>query len=127
MGLDTRSAIPHPRRSQIAPKESRTANYRIQSTPFAATAKARRRGSSAWRIHIKRIILHIAMRTNIDIDDELMSQAMRASEATTKRAVVEEALRLLIQTRSQAGVRRLRGKVTWEGDLAASRMERTAK
>lgn len=67
------------------------------------------------------------MRTNIDIDDDLMQQAMRASDASTKRGVVEEALRLLIQTRSQASVRRLRGKVAWQGDLAASRMERLGK
>lgn len=67
------------------------------------------------------------MRTNIDIDDELMAEAMRAGDAKTKRGVVEEALRLLIQTRRQAGVRRLRGKVVWEGNLAASRMERTAR
>jgi len=67
------------------------------------------------------------MRTNIDIDDDLMAEAMRAGQAKTKRGVVEEALRLLIQTRGQAGVRRLRGKIAWEGDLAASRMERLEK
>jgi Arc/MetJ family transcription regulator len=61
------------------------------------------------------------MRTNIDIDDRLMSEAMRASDKATKRAVVEEALRLLVQTRRQAGIRRLRGKVAWEGDLKANR------
>jgi Arc/MetJ family transcription regulator len=66
------------------------------------------------------------MRTNIDIDDQLMRNAMRSTGATTKRAVVEEALRLLIQTRGQAGVRRLRGKVTWEGDLDTSRRSRVA-
>lgn len=66
------------------------------------------------------------MRTNIDIDDELMRDAMRSSGAPTKRAVVEEALRLLIQTRGQASVRRLRGKVSWEGDLATSRRSRIA-
>jgi Arc/MetJ family transcription regulator len=64
------------------------------------------------------------MRTNIEIDDHLMRDAMRSSGARTKRAVVEEALRLLIQTRGQAQVRRLRGKVKWVGDLAASRRER---
>ena len=64
------------------------------------------------------------MRTNIDIDDRLMRQAMRSSRARTKRAVVEEGLRLLIQTRAQAGIRRLRGKVRWEGDLHASRLGR---
>lgn len=67
------------------------------------------------------------MRTNIDIDDRLMRQAMRSSAARTKRGVVEEALRLLIQTRGQHGIRRLRGKVGWEGDLDASRLDRVAK
>ena len=67
------------------------------------------------------------MRTNIDIDDRLMQEAMRSSGARTKRAVVEEALRLLIQTRSQSGIRRLRGKVSWEGDLNASRLGRVAR
>lgn len=66
------------------------------------------------------------MRTNIDIDDQLMRNAMRSTGATTKRAVVEEALRLLIQTRGQASVRRLRGKVSWEGDLDTSRRSRIA-
>jgi len=67
------------------------------------------------------------MRTNIDIDDRLMRQAMRTSGARTKRAVVQEALRLLVRTRGQGGIRRLRGKVAWEGDLNASRMAREAK
>jgi len=67
------------------------------------------------------------MRTNIDIDDDLMRQAMRSSGARTKRAVVEEGLRLLIQTRGQASMRRLRGKVKWEGNLERSRLGRLAK
>ncbi|MGC2299063.1 MAG: type II toxin-antitoxin system VapB family antitoxin [Acidobacteriaceae bacterium] len=64
------------------------------------------------------------MRTNIDIDDKLMDQAMRSSGAPTKKAVVEEALRMLIQTRAQASIRHLRGKVKWEGDLKQSRRSR---
>jgi Arc/MetJ family transcription regulator len=64
------------------------------------------------------------MRTNIDIDDKLMDEAMRRSGLPTKRAAVEEGLRLLIQTRRQAGIRRLRGKVRWEGDLDAMRSDR---
>jgi len=67
------------------------------------------------------------MRTNIEIDDHLMRQAMRSSGARTKRATVEEALRLLIQTRGQASIRRLRGKVAWEGDLENSRLDRVSK
>jgi Arc/MetJ family transcription regulator len=66
------------------------------------------------------------MRTNIDIDDRLMRQAIKSSGSRTKRAAVEAGLRLLIQTRSQAGIRRLRGKIRWEGNLSKSRLGRTA-
>ena len=67
------------------------------------------------------------MRTNIDIDDALMRQAMRSTGAPTKRAAVEAGLRLLIQTRGQRSIRRLRGKVAWEGDLEESRRGRVAR
>ena len=67
------------------------------------------------------------MRTNIEIDDRLMRQALRRCEARTKRAVVEEALRLLIQTRGQGSIRSLRGRVNWEGDVNASRRDRVAE
>ena len=64
------------------------------------------------------------MRTNIDIDDELMRKALDSTGEPTKRAVVERALHLLIQTQGQAGVRQLRGKVTWQGNLSESRRAR---
>lgn len=64
------------------------------------------------------------MRTNIEIDDRLMRQAMRASGGKTKRSVVEAALRLLVQTASQTGIRQLRGRVDWQGDLDISRTGR---
>jgi Arc/MetJ family transcription regulator len=67
------------------------------------------------------------MRTNSDIDDRLMRQALRACGRTTKRGVVDEALKLLVQTRSQAGIRKLRGRIRWEGDLEASRDTRSVK
>lgn len=67
------------------------------------------------------------MRTNIDIDDDLMRQAMRSSRARTKRAAVEAGLRLLIQTRAQATIRRLRGKIRWDGDLNNTRLGRLAE
>jgi Arc/MetJ family transcription regulator len=66
------------------------------------------------------------MRTNIEIDDELMQQAMRRSGAPTKKAAVEQALRLLIQTHSQTTIRKLRGRVKWTGDLTQSRRGRVA-
>ncbi len=64
------------------------------------------------------------MRTNIVIDDELMREAMEASGLPTKRATVEAALKLLIQIKSQTAVRRLRGKVRWEGNLDEMRTGR---
>jgi Arc/MetJ family transcription regulator len=67
------------------------------------------------------------MRTNIEIDDRLMRQAMRSSGAPTKRRAVEEGLRLLIRTRGQTSSRRLRGRVAWEGDLETSRQGRVAE
>jgi Arc/MetJ family transcription regulator len=66
------------------------------------------------------------MRTNIDIDDRLMRTAMRRSGARTKKAAVEAGLRLLAQTYAQGSIRRLRGKVQWEGDLTESRRGRFA-
>jgi Arc/MetJ family transcription regulator len=62
------------------------------------------------------------MRINVDIDERLMRQAMKSSRARTKRAAVEEGLRLLIQTRAQASIRRLRGKIRWDGNLHKSRL-----
>lgn len=64
------------------------------------------------------------MRTNIDIDDGLMREAMRTSGAATKKAAVEAGLRLLVQTFSQGAIRKLQGKVRWEGDLKQSRLGR---
>jgi Arc/MetJ family transcription regulator len=67
------------------------------------------------------------MRTNIEIDDRLMRSAMRVSGQATKRAVVEEALRLLVQTAAQASIKRLRGRIDWHGDLDLSRASRVSE
>lgn len=64
------------------------------------------------------------MRTNIEIDDNLIRQAMRHSGARTKKATVEAGLRLLVETHAQTRIRRLKGKVQWNGDLEASRSGR---
>jgi Arc/MetJ family transcription regulator len=61
------------------------------------------------------------MRTNIDIDDELMRQAMAATGTTTKKAAVEASLRLAVRLKDQEAILKWRGKVKWEGDLAVSR------
>ncbi|MGA2887370.1 MAG: type II toxin-antitoxin system VapB family antitoxin [Terracidiphilus sp.] len=61
------------------------------------------------------------MRTNIEIDDKLMKQAMKATGATTKKAAVEASMRLAVRLKAQEGIKKWFGKIQWEGDLAASR------
>lgn len=57
------------------------------------------------------------MRTNIVIDDELMANALKATGLRTKKEAVEEGLRLLVKRNKQQSIRKLRGKLHWEGDL----------
>jgi len=66
----------------------------------------------------------IHMRTNIVIDDKLMADALKATGAKTKKEAVELGLRTLLQMSRQAEVRRLRGKVQWQGDLDAMRRDK---
>ena len=64
------------------------------------------------------------MRTNIDIDEALLSEAMAALGTKTKRDTVIEALRRSIRARRQlAALRGLEG-LGWEGDLDEMRMSR---
>lgn len=61
------------------------------------------------------------MRTNIEIDDQLLAEAMRAGRFKTKRATVEEGLRLLARKKAYRAILALRGKIHWEGDPDAMR------
>lgn len=64
------------------------------------------------------------MRTNIDIDDELLARAMTATGLTTKRATVEEGLRLLVRVSKQAkALADIKG-LGWQGDLDRMRQGR---
>ena len=67
-------------------------------------------------------------RTNIEIDEELVRKAMRLTGAHTKREVVNIALRRLVRKGSlYRAMRRLRGKLVWEGDVDAWRSARTTR
>ncbi len=68
--------------------------------------------------------MRLPMRTNIVIDDELMREALKASGFKTKRAAVEAGLWLLVKLGRQNGIRRLRGKLSWQGSLDEMRRER---
>jgi Arc/MetJ family transcription regulator len=67
-------------------------------------------------------------RTNIEVDDRLMAKAMRLTGARTKRETVDIALRRLVAKGTlYRAVRRLRGKVSWEGDVDTWRSARTTR
>jgi len=63
------------------------------------------------------------MRTNIVIDDDLMKEAMALCNLNTKKAVVETGLKLLVQIKKQERLKNLRGKLEWDGDLDAMRLD----
>lgn len=63
------------------------------------------------------------MRTNIEIDEDLMEEAMKISGLKTKKATVEAGLKLIISLSLQEKIRKLRGKLKWEGDLHEMRLD----
>ena len=60
----------------------------------------------------------------MDIDHDLMAQALKVGGFKTRKAAVEEGLRLLVRTRAQGRIRGLRGKLRWEGSLEEMRRDR---
>ena len=56
------------------------------------------------------------MRTNIDIDDELMAQALAAGPYSTKKDAVEAGLKLLARQAAYREILKWEGKLKWEGD-----------
>ena len=67
------------------------------------------------------------MRTNIDIDDEVMAAAMKGGQFKTKREAVEAGLRLIVQRNHAREVLKWRGKLHWDDqpDPAAAAAQQT--
>ena len=63
------------------------------------------------------------MRTNVVIDDRLMTRAVKSGGYRTKRSAIEEGLRLLLQVNSQRRLRDLKGKIAWKGNLDKMRRD----
>ncbi|MDE1465337.1 type II toxin-antitoxin system VapB family antitoxin [Spartinivicinus poritis] len=57
------------------------------------------------------------MRTNINIDDNLMAEALKITGLKTKKDAVEAGLKMLIKLKQQEKIKQFRGKLSWEGDL----------
>ena len=64
------------------------------------------------------------MRTNAVIDDDLMDSALRVSGIQTKKAVIEEGLRLLVTIKGQEKIKGFRGKLSWTGTLEKMRLDK---
>ncbi len=63
------------------------------------------------------------MRTNIVVDDNLMAEAIKLTNIKTKKGVVDQALKLLVQVKRQESIRELKGKLKWEGNLSEMRFD----
>ena len=57
------------------------------------------------------------MRTNIEIDDSLMADVLKATGLKTKKDAVELGLRTLMRLKKQEKIKNYRGKLDWSGDL----------
>lgn len=57
------------------------------------------------------------MRTNIEIDDKLMADVMKATGLNTKKDAVELGLKTLIRLKNQERIKKFRGQLKWTGDL----------
>ena len=75
-------------------------------------------------LHIVTAKVFKIVRTNIEIDDELMATAMRLGGFKTKRETVETGLALLVRLQKQERIRRARGKLHWTGDLDEMRRDK---
>jgi Arc/MetJ family transcription regulator len=64
------------------------------------------------------------MRTNIVIDDKLMSMALKSTGLKTKKEVVEEGLKLLLKVKKQSQLKSLKGKLHWEGNISKMRTDK---
>jgi len=64
------------------------------------------------------------MKTNIDLDERLVDRAQKLTGLKTKKELVNHALSELVRRKDQKAILRLRGKVSWTGDLNASRESR---
>ena len=70
------------------------------------------------------VVYNMCMRTNINIDDRLLSQARKLTRLRTKRDIVNRALEVLVQSEARKGILRFRGSGIWEGNLKTMRRNR---
>jgi Arc/MetJ family transcription regulator len=65
-------------------------------------------------------------RTNIVLDDKLVSQGLKLTGLKTQKDLVHHALLQLVRRESQLGLLKLRGNIMWDGDLSEMRKGRVS-
>ncbi len=65
-------------------------------------------------------------RTNVVLDDDLISKCQKATGINTRRALIDHALQELLRRENQKRILELKGKVRWEGDLETWRKARSS-
>ena len=64
------------------------------------------------------------MRINVVIDDDLMKSALKVTDKKTKKGVIEEGLKLLVDINSQKYIKLFRGKLKWASNLPKHRLDK---
>jgi Arc/MetJ family transcription regulator len=63
-------------------------------------------------------------RTNIELDEKLVSEAMKLTNKKTKKDLVNYAVQELVRNLKRKKILELEGKVEWIGDLGETRKSR---
>jgi len=64
------------------------------------------------------------LRTNIEIDEKLVDEAMKLTHKKTKKELVNYALKELVSRMKRKKLLELEGRVEWTGDLGKMRKSR---
>ena len=106
----------------ILPTEKRA--YSLQGWSFCSPSCGGREGSRASVCSIHHRVVFRCMRTNIDLDDELVKRGLKLSGLRTKKELVDVALREFLRRKDQKKILELRNKISWKGDLNLMRRNR---
>ncbi|WP_221774667.1 type II toxin-antitoxin system VapB family antitoxin [Pelagicoccus albus] len=110
----------------------RISNQSAHTTPASRSATDFRVWLSRWlkkeidKIHLIHTFRCMG-RTNINLDDKLVSKGLKITGLRTKRELVDLALRELLRKEDQKSILALEGKFKWEGDLDELRKGRFAR
>jgi len=130
--------MPHERRASAPKSPAEASSYTGAESSYTTDAGETIRASGVYTLGTKsyaatasRALGGGEMRggilfTSLEIDEGLFMKAWALSGIKTKKGLIEEALKMYVQLHEQAGVRSLRGKLVWQGDLDAIRGERGA-